>query len=106
MVTSYVQLLARRYKSQLDADAEVETTKMTDSLPLIHTGEDHVGWMRAEVWQGTHDILLEQGLLDEPVDLAEVYTMEFLQKVYGVGVWTKWPFGPYLVVCQIANHYM
>ncbi len=81
MVTSYVQLLARRYKSQLDADAEVETTKMTDSLPLIHTGEDHVGWMRAEVWQGTHDILLEQGLLDEPVDLAEVYTMGFLQKV-------------------------
>jgi len=69
-------------KYKPDADAELETTKMTASVPLIHTGEDHIGWMRAEVWQGMHDILLEQGLLDEPLDVGEVYTMEFLESIY------------------------
>ena len=66
-----------------EADAELQTQMMEASVPLIHTGEDHIGWMKAEVWQGMHDILLEQGILDEPVDVDEVYTMEFLQKVYG-----------------------
>ena len=66
-----------------EADAELQTRMMEASVPLIHTGEDQIGWMRAEVWQGMHDILLEQGLLDGPVDLDGVYTMEFLQKIYG-----------------------
>ena len=66
-----------------DADAEVETVKMEASLPLIHTGQDQIGWMRAEVWQGMHDVLLEQGILDEPLDMDKVYTMEFLHEIYG-----------------------
>lgn len=70
-----------QYKA--DADAEDETEKMEASLPLIHTGEDQIGWMRDEVWEGMHQILLEQGILDQPVGLDEVYTMEFLQTVYG-----------------------
>ena len=73
--------LALKYDPELDAAHQV--AMMEASVPLVHTGEDEIGWMRAEVWQGIHDILLEQGLLDEPVDLDEVYTMEFLQKVYG-----------------------
>ena len=66
-----------------EADPELQTRMMEASLPLVHTGEDQIGWMRAEVWQGMHDILLEQGLLDGPVDLDQVYTMEFLQSIYG-----------------------
>ena len=66
-----------------EAEPELQTQMVEASLPLIHTGEDHIGWMRAEVWEGMHDILLEQGILDEPLDVDEVYTMEFLQKVYG-----------------------
>jgi len=64
-------------------EAAHQAAMMEASVPLVHTGEDHVGWMRAEVWSGTHDILLEQGILEEPVDLDEVYTMEFLQRIYG-----------------------
>ena len=66
-----------------EADAELQTQMMEASLPLVHTGEDRIGWMRAEVWQGMHDMLLEQGLLAGPVDLDKVYTMEFLQRIYG-----------------------
>jgi NitT/TauT family transport system substrate-binding protein len=66
-----------------EADAEIQTQMMEASVPLVHTGEDHIGWMRAEVWDGMHDMLLEHGVLDEPVEVDEVYTIEFLQKVYG-----------------------
>ena len=55
---------------------------MEAQIPLIHTGEDQIGWMRAEVLEGMHQMLLEQELLDEPVDLEKVYTMEFLQRIY------------------------
>jgi NitT/TauT family transport system substrate-binding protein len=72
--------LALKYDPKLDAAHEA--AMMEASVPLVHTGEDQIGWMRAEVWQGTHDILLEQGLLDGPVELDKVYTMEFLQKIY------------------------
>ena len=74
-------LLALKYDPALDAAHEA--AMMEASVPLVHTGEDQIGWMREEVWQGTHDILLEQEILDEPVDVDEVYTMEFLHKIYG-----------------------
>ena len=54
-----------------------------DDFGITSAGEDEIGWMRAEVWQGMQDTLLEQGLLDGPVDVEDVYTIEFLQKVYG-----------------------
>ena len=73
--------LALKYDPALDADGQV--AQMQASLPLIHTGEDRVGWMRAEVWQGTHDVLLTQVVLAEPVDIDSVYTMEFLYEIYG-----------------------
>ncbi len=66
-----------------ETDPELQAQMIEASLPLIHTGEDHIGWMRAEVWQGMHDILLEQGLLAGPVELESVYTMEFLREIYG-----------------------
>jgi NitT/TauT family transport system substrate-binding protein len=66
-----------------DTDLELQTEMMEAQILLIQTGEYQIGWMRAEVWQGMHDILLEQGVLDEPVDLDAVYTMEFLHAIYG-----------------------
>jgi NitT/TauT family transport system substrate-binding protein len=66
-----------------ESDPDLQTQMMEACLPLIHTGEDHIGWMRPKVWQGMHDMLLEQGILDEPVEMDRVYTMEFLEKVYG-----------------------
>ena len=66
-----------------EADPELQTQMMEASVPLIHTGQDQIGWMRGEVWQGMHDMLLEQGVLDEPVALDTVYTLAFLDSVYG-----------------------
>jgi len=66
-----------------EKDPELQTWMMEASQPLIHTGEDRIGWMRAGGWQGMHQILLEQGILPGAVDLDKVYTMEFLQRIYG-----------------------
>jgi NitT/TauT family transport system substrate-binding protein len=70
-----------KYDNSLDEAHEMAA--MEASVPLIHTGEDQIGWMRAEVWEGMQQMLLEQGLMAEPVDLDTVYTMEFLERVYG-----------------------
>ena len=66
-----------------EKDSELQTRMMEASVPLIHTGEDQIGWMKAGVWERTHQLLLEQGLLAGPVDPDKAYTMEFLQRIYG-----------------------
>lgn len=64
-------------------DREVQLAMLNASIPLIHTGEGPIGWMVTDDWQGMHDILFEQGILDSPLDLSQMYTMKFLESVYG-----------------------
>lgn len=66
-----------------DADAAFETAKMIASLPLINTGEDHIGWMKPEVWAGMERTLRKLNLLKAPVDVTQVYTLQFLHEIYG-----------------------
>ncbi len=73
--------LALAYDPTLDAAHQAAL--MEASIPLIHTGEDQIGWMKPEIWQGMHDMLLEQGILDEPLNIDQVYTLEFIQIIYG-----------------------
>jgi len=65
-----------------EADQELQTQMLEASLPLIHTGEDHIGWMKAEIWAGMEQMLREQNMLPQPLDLTQVYTMQFLQEIY------------------------
>ena len=66
-----------------DANADLETAKMVRSIPLINTGENPIGWMRGETWDLMAQTLREQGVLTEPLDLEQVYTMQFLKEIYG-----------------------
>jgi NitT/TauT family transport system substrate-binding protein len=63
-------------------DREVQAGMLDASIPMIHTGEGPIGWMEANAWRGMHDILLDQGFLETPLDLNQLYTMEFLESVY------------------------
>jgi len=63
-------------------DKSVQLAALKASLPLIDTGEDEIGWMRPEIWQQMHDILLEQGLLDAPFDVTAVYDNQYVEKAY------------------------
>ncbi|MFW6120392.1 MAG: ABC transporter substrate-binding protein [Petrotogales bacterium] len=62
---------------------EYETYILTHESPLVHTGEDYIGWMRNSVWQEMYNTLSDQGMIDSPINVSECYTMEFLEKIYG-----------------------
>lgn len=64
-------------------DQQLQTAMMEAMLPLVNTGEDKVGWMKSEMWQGMCDIMLDQNLLAEPFDVNQAYTLRFLEQVYG-----------------------
>jgi NitT/TauT family transport system substrate-binding protein len=72
-------------KHKPDADPALESAKMTASLPLVNTGEDHIGWMTPEIWAGMETILRQQGVLEAPLDVTAVYTTRFLEAIYRSG---------------------
>jgi NitT/TauT family transport system substrate-binding protein len=64
------------------ADPALEETRMIASLSLVNTGEDHIGWMKPEIWSGMEQTLREQNVLTNPFDVTQVYTMQFLEEIY------------------------
>jgi NitT/TauT family transport system substrate-binding protein len=66
-----------------DADAALESAKMAASVPLIHSGSAHIGWMEPRRWEAMRDKLVELGFLAESVPVDDVYTMTFLRQIYG-----------------------
>ena len=71
------------HKYELNADEALENARMIASLPLVNTGEDYIGWMKPEVWSAMAQTLREQDVLTRTVDIDQVYTLQFLQAVYG-----------------------
>lgn len=65
------------------ADAEFESASMAAALPYINTGEDYLGWMKPEVWAGMLQTMRAQGEVTGSLDIDDVYTMEFIQQIYG-----------------------
>jgi len=82
-IEDYQQAVSVTMKYARIKDAGFQTAMLEAMLPLINTGEDHIGWMKPSEWQGMYEILLEQGLLAMPVDVKEAYTMRFLESIYG-----------------------
>ncbi|HET7145181.1 MAG TPA: ABC transporter substrate-binding protein [Anaerolineales bacterium] len=70
-------------KYNTDADEALENERMIASLPLVNTGEDFIGWMKLEVWSGMEQTLREQNVLTIPLEVEQVYTMQFLETIYG-----------------------
>ena len=66
-----------------NADPQAKVAKLTASIPLVNTGEDFVGWMKLDVWVGIEQTLREQGVLTAPLDVTQVYTLQFLEEIYG-----------------------
>jgi NitT/TauT family transport system substrate-binding protein len=69
-------------KAEPKADVAVENERMITSLPLINTGEDHIGWMKEELWSGMEKTLREQGILSKPMDISQIYDLQFLDEIY------------------------
>jgi len=73
--------LALKYDPALDEAHQAAI--MEASVPLIYTGMEPIGWMHPESWEGMQATLSAQGLLEELVDIHQVYTLAFLQQIYG-----------------------
>jgi NitT/TauT family transport system substrate-binding protein len=65
------------------ADVAFEAASMAASVPYINTGEDHIGWMNPDVWAGMLKTMHEEGQAITVLDITEVYTLKFLQQIYG-----------------------
>jgi NitT/TauT family transport system substrate-binding protein len=63
-------------------DKDLQSAMMDAQIPLINTGEDYIGWMKAEDWQAMYETLLDQKLINTPMDYNKLYTMQFLDKIY------------------------
>jgi NitT/TauT family transport system substrate-binding protein len=64
------------------ANVDLENKKMLSILPLVNTGEDHIGWMEPDIWAGMEQTLQEQNVLTLPQDITQVYTIQFLEAIY------------------------
>jgi NitT/TauT family transport system substrate-binding protein len=71
----------KEYNLQVDPETEIEN--MTASIPLVNTGEDFIGWMEPKIWAGMEKTLREQGVLTKALDTDQVFTMQFLEEIYG-----------------------
>jgi NitT/TauT family transport system substrate-binding protein len=65
------------------ADIPEEIAKMAITSLLVNTGEDHIGWMNPKKWADMEDAIREQGSIQKPLDISQVYTMQFLDAIYG-----------------------
>jgi NitT/TauT family transport system substrate-binding protein len=81
-IENYMAAITITLKYAEVADRGIQTSMMEAMLPLIHTGEDHIGWMKPEIWQEMYSFLMEQSLLQKPFDINQAYTMRFLQEIY------------------------
>jgi len=79
----YSGRLAVEYNEELDLEKETEGS--FQAVSLLNPGGSKPGMMTPKAWNATQDIMLEQGLLDGPMDLESVYTLEFLERIYAEG---------------------
>ena len=67
-----------KYDNTLDVAFQQATLEA--QIPLLDTGDAPLGYMDADIWTNTQAILLDQGYIKSPVDLAKVYTNNFIKK--------------------------
>lgn len=68
--------IALKYDPSLDLTYQQEVMKA--QIPFIDTGDAPMGTMDENVWNTTQEILLEFGLISEPIDLNTIYTNKFV----------------------------
>lgn len=71
--------LPLHYNPKLDPMHETDVLKA--SGPLIHTGVDQIGWMRAEDWQEMIQTLHEEGMIAKKPRAIDLFTTRFLEAV-------------------------
>jgi ABC-type nitrate/sulfonate/bicarbonate transport system substrate-binding protein len=66
-----------------DLTLENELASMNFSLPLIRPAGRLTGMMEKNAWDMTHQVMLDQGILEAPIDYNAAFTLEFLNTIHG-----------------------
>ncbi|MBN1691798.1 MAG: ABC transporter substrate-binding protein [Dehalococcoidia bacterium] len=82
-VEDYEQAIPAVLKYNKGKDPQLQAAMLEAQLPLVHTGDDYIGWMKPEDWQSMYQTLLDYNLLAKPFDVNQAYTMQFLYEIYG-----------------------
>ena len=70
--------ISKKYVENLEqADQTVQKKVLATSIELY--GTDRPGYSSPDAWQNMQDILLKMVLINEPLDLSEAYTNEFIK---------------------------
>lgn len=69
------------YNQDLTLESQIQGLQA--ALPLFKPAGTNPGMMTAQTWEFTANMLLEQGILQQIPELSQVYTLEFLNKIYG-----------------------
>jgi NitT/TauT family transport system substrate-binding protein len=64
------------FNSELSRDEQLRRLQAT--VPLINLPGQSLGKMDRNFWEFTHNFLLEYSIIDQPIDIDEVYTIEFI----------------------------
>jgi len=82
-VEDYEQAIPAVLKYNKGKDPQLQAAILEAQLPLVHTGDDYIGWMKPDDWEAMYQILLDYDLLAKPFDVNLAYTMQFLYQIYG-----------------------
>ena len=73
------EAVAATLKTDPSLDEASLDREMSASIPLIDAGQATLGFMDELVWQTTQSIMLDNGMLEAPLDLTTMYTNEFVR---------------------------
>ena len=76
------QGVASTMKFALEADKELQQEMLSQSFPLIETGEDRLGWMEDSVWKQLIISMEEAGIISKDAIKDAVYDMAMLKQAY------------------------
>ncbi len=75
-----VSTFALEYNPDLDGKHELLTFE--SSIPLIYSGENKIGSMEADKWNGILDLLKEQNLIEKELNINDAFTNKFINEIY------------------------
>lgn len=78
------QGVASTMKFALEADPELQASMLSQSFPLIETGEDRIGWMDASVWVSITESLASAGIIKKEMQNKSVFNLGPLKSAYEI----------------------
>jgi NitT/TauT family transport system substrate-binding protein len=65
-----------------DLQRTPQLTRLQSTIPLIHPAESKIGLMDSSVWDITQKMLLDESILNKPIDITKAYDLTFVDKIY------------------------